>query len=554
MSRRCVYLSTTCSLGGDTPAADLTGSGAFVTSGRNFATANGPRRPESSTVARAALSSGRVTETAIRATGISKAYEGVHALQSASFELRAGEVHALVGENGAGKSTLIKIVTGAVQPDEGTLSVLGSVVAHMTPAVSRTLGIAAIYQQPSLFPHLSVAENIGLALEGSHALRRVDWPARRRIAAELLTRVGAAISPDRLVETLSMPEQQLVEIAKAIGAEARVLIMDEPTASLTERETAQLFDVIARLRAHGAGIVYISHRLDEIFTIADRITVLRDGRTVATMPRTEVSRADLIRLMVGRELSSVFPKREVAIGDVVLELQGLTHRASGLRNVSLQVRAGEILGLAGLVGSGRTELAEVVFGLRPADSGEVRLRGTPVSIRSPQEAIRAGIAYVPEDRRQHGVVLEMSVSSNATLASLDRVSHAGLINAPAERRTALDYVDRLRIKTSSIDADVGSLSGGNQQKVALARWLQTRPAVLILDEPTQGVDVGSKSEIHALMGELAAEGVAIVMISSELPEILGMSDRIAVMQAGTVAGTLDRREATQAALLTLALG
>jgi rhamnose transport system ATP-binding protein len=300
-------------------------------------------------------------------------------------------------------------------------------------------------------------------------------------------------------------------------------------------------------------VIYISHRMDEIFTVADRITVLRDGQTVATTAREAVDRAELIRLMVGRAIASVFPKREVPIGDTVLELHGLGHAASGLRDVSLTVRAGEIVGLAGLVGSGRTELAEVVFGLRPADSGQIRLRGTPLRIASPQDAIRAGIAYVPEDRRQHGVVLEMSVAANASLAGLGGVSRAGLIDRASERRVATAYVDQLRIKTASVDADVGSLSGGNQQKVALARWLHTKPSVLILDEPTQGVDVGAKAEIHGLMGALAAEGVAILMISSEMPEILGMSDRIAVMQAGRIAGTLPRAEATQAAILALAL-
>jgi rhamnose transport system ATP-binding protein len=477
----------------------------------------------------------------------------VRALVGVSFELRAGEVHALVGENGAGKSTLIKVITGAVVPDAGTLTVAGEPVPHMTPALARRLGLAAIYQQPALFPELTVAENIALALEPGGPWRRIDWKARRRQAAELLARVGSSIAPDRLVETLSMPEQQMVEIAKALGGEARVLIMDEPTASLTEREAAHLFAVIARLREQGAGVIYISHRMDEIFTVADRITVLRDGQTVATTAREAVDRAELIRLMVGRAIASVFPKREVPIGDTVLELHGLGHAASGLRDVSLAVRAGEIVGLAGLVGSGRTELAEVVFGLRPADSGQIRLRGTPLRIASPQDAIRAGIAYVPEDRRQHGVVLEMSVAANASLAGLGGVSRAGLIDRASERRVATAYVDQLRIKTASVDADVGSLSGGNQQKVALARWLHTKPSVLILDEPTQGVDVGAKAEIHGLMGALAAEGVAILMISSEMPEILGMSDRIAVMLAGRIAGTLPRAEATQAAILALAL-
>jgi rhamnose transport system ATP-binding protein len=490
----------------------------------------------------------------LEAAGITKSFEGVRALRGVSFDLRPGEVHALVGENGAGKSTLIKVMTGAVRPDEGTLSVQGRRIPHMTPAGARAAGIAAIYQQPSLFPQLTVAENIALALEGGRPWRRIDWRARARTAASLLARVGASIDPDRDVETLSMPEQQMVEIAKALGAEARILIMDEPTASLTDREAAHLLDVIGRLREQGAGIIYISHRLEEILAIADRVTVLRDGESVGTAARAGVDRAGLIRLMVGRELSSVFPKQDVVPGPVVLELRGIGHRASDLHDVSLTVRQGEILGLAGLVGSGRTELAEVVFGLRPADSGEILVRGARVRIGSPRDAIRAGIAYVPEDRRQHGVVLEMSVAANASLANLPGVSRRGIIDTPKERRLAGEFVDVLRIKTESIDADVGSLSGGNQQKVALARWLQTSPAVLILDEPTQGVDVGAKAEIHALMSRLAAQGVAILMISSEMPEILGMSDRIAVMRGGRVAGTLARDAASQPAILALAIG
>ena len=490
----------------------------------------------------------------LRATGIAKSYEGVRALRGVSFDLRPGEVHALVGENGAGKSTMIKVITGAVAPDDGILEVGGERVVQMTPSLARSLGIAAIYQQPSLFPDLSVAENIALALDAGRAWRRVDWPARALRAAGLLARAGASIDPERRVDTLSMPEQQMVEIAKALGAEARVLIMDEPTASLTEREAAQLFAAIERLRAGGAGVIYISHRLEEIATIADRVTVLRDGESVATLARAEVTRADLIRLMVGRDVSTVFPKREVAIGGVALELRGVSHRASGIRDISLTVRHGEILGLAGLVGSGRTELAEIIFGLRPADDGAILIDGVAVTPRSPSAAIAAGLAYVPEDRRQHGVVLEMSVTANASLANLAGVSRRGLIDGPAERRKARGYVDDLRIKAASLDAEVGSLSGGNQQKVALARWLETGPRVLILDEPTQGVDVGSKAEIHGLMGALAERGLAIVMISSEMPEILGMSDRIAVMRAGRIAGVLDRKAGTQAAILALALG
>jgi rhamnose transport system ATP-binding protein len=489
----------------------------------------------------------------LEASGVTKTFEGVRALKGVSFDLRPGEVHALVGENGAGKSTFIRIVTGALKPDAGSIAVAGAEVRHLDPATAHALGIAAIYQQPSLFPHLTVAENIAIALERGRPWRRIRWKDRRRAAADLLRRVGASIEPERLVETLSMPEQQLVEIAKAIGAHARILIMDEPSASLTEREVETLFGVVRRLRSEGVGIIYISHRLEEIFALADRVTVLRDGETVGTREREGLDRADLIRLMVGRELSAVFPKRSVKQGDTVLDVRRLSSRAAGVHDVSLQVRAGEILGLAGLVGSGRTELARTLFGLTPADSGEILLGGAPVRIDSPAAAIAAGIAYVPEDRRQHGVVLEMAIAANITIASLGRVSTRGLIDGSAERRAAERHVERLRIKTPSVLQPTGTLSGGNQQKVALARWLSIEPSVLILDEPTQGVDIGAKSEIHELMQELAERGAAILMISSELPEVLGMSDRIAVMRHGTIAGMLSREEATQHTVLALAL-
>jgi rhamnose transport system ATP-binding protein len=491
--------------------------------------------------------------TILTATAIAKSFAGVRALKGITFELRPGEVHALVGENGAGKSTLIKIITGAEQPDAGELAVAGRLVPHMDPATSHALGIAVIYQQPSLFPHLTVAENIALGLEPRGAWRRVDWKQRNARAAELLGRVGSTLAPDRLVETLSMPEQQIVEIARAIGADAKIVLMDEPTASLSEREVESLFRVIAVLRSHRVGVIYISHRLEEIFAVADRITVLRDGETVATRLTGDVDRGELIRLMVGRELSAVFPKQPVEVGEPALEVRDLSNAAAGIRNITLTVRKGEILGLAGLVGSGRTEVAETIFGLRAPDAGEILVHGVPVRIGSPADAIRAGIAYVPEDRRQHGVVLEMSVAANTTLASLNAVASRGLIDRAAERARAQEYVERLRIKTASVLSDVGTLSGGNQQKVALARWLSTGPSVIILDEPTQGVDVGSKAEIHGLMQMLAERGLAILMISSELPEILGMSDRIAVMHAGQVRGVLTRAEASQARILALAL-
>jgi len=490
----------------------------------------------------------------LEAKSISKAFAGVQALKSASFDLIEGEVHALVGENGAGKSTLIKIMTGAVNADSGTFFVSGRAVPHNDPGIARALGIAAIYQQPALFPHLTVAENIALALETGSGWRKVTWKRRYQRAAELLGRIGASIDPERLVSSLSMPEQQLVEIAKAIGAEARILIMDEPTASLTDREVETLFSVIGLLRSRGVGIIYISHRLEEISAIADRITVLRDGETIGTKRKGEVDRQQLIRMIVGRELAAVFPKRKVTFGNIVLELRNVGNHARGLHDISLSVRSGEILGLSGLVGAGRTELAETIFGLTPADSGEVMLRGVPVRVSSPADAIQSGIGYLPEDRRQHGVILNMPVSANTSLAALKAVSRTGLIDAVEERHLAERYVTQLSIKTPSVYADLETLSGGNQQKVALARWLTVNPSVLILDEPTQGVDVGSKSEIHSIMIDLAERGVAIIMISSELPEILGMSDRIAVMYEGSIVRVLSREEATQQNILSLALG
>jgi rhamnose transport system ATP-binding protein len=492
--------------------------------------------------------------TLLTATDVSKSYAGVHALRGVAFELRAGEVHALIGENGAGKSTLIKIMTGAVEADGGALALNGEPIAHNSPRLAKTLGIIAIYQQPALFPELTVAENIAIGVEESGLWGRVNWSRRQRRASELLSRVGARIDPEMLAGDLTMPQQQLVEIARALGVDAKVLILDEPTASLSEEDTQNLFRVIRQLREQGVGVIYISHRLEELPVIADRVTVLRDGRTIETRSMADVTRQQLIQLMVGRELSAVFPKRQVEIGKVVLELRNVGCAASGINDVNLSVRAGEILGLAGLVGAGRTELGRTLFGLTPAERGEIYLRGKPIALRTPAEAIAAGIAYVPEDRRRHGVILDMPISANITLASLDQLSTSTGLDFNRERQIAAEYTRKLGVKTPAIFAPVATLSGGNQQKVALSRWLMRKPSVLILDEPTQGIDVGAKSEIHALMTGLAAEGVAILMISSELPEIIGMSDRIAVMYAGTIIGTLDREEATQNKILALALG
>jgi ABC-type sugar transport system ATPase subunit len=489
----------------------------------------------------------------LEAKSITKWFAGVRALNNVSFDLLQGEVHALIGENGAGKSTLIKIITGAIQADSGMLAIRGCPVPQNDPGIARSLGVAAIYQQPSLFPHLTVAENVALALDSGGVWRKVNWKERNRRARELIERVGGSIHPERLVSTLSMPEQQIVEIAKAIGADAKILIMDEPTASLTDHEVDSLFKIIALLRGQGAGIIYISHRLEEISAIADRVTVLRDGETVATRPMQEMDKAALIGMMVGRELSVVFPKREVPLGGDVIRLRHVSNGAAGLRDISLSVRSGEILGVAGLVGSGRTQLAETLFGLTPADAGEISISGTSSRIRSPKEAINLGIGYVPEDRRQHGVVLELPIAANTSLASLKIVSRHGLIDRNKESALAMRYLQQLRIKATSVYTETGSLSGGNQQKVALSRWLAISPKILILDEPTQGVDVGSKAEIHGLMMDLAERGLAIIMISSELPEILGMSDRIAVMHQGTIAGVLTREEATQEKILSLAV-
>lgn len=490
----------------------------------------------------------------LRVSNISKSYAGVQALRGVSFELLAGEVHALVGENGAGKTTLIKTITGAVVPDEGEIRINDETVPDNSPGRSKQLGVAAIYQEPTLFPDLSVAENMALESEQGSAWRPVDWKERRRRAASLLNQVGGRFDVECDAGNLTMPEQQLMEIARAVGANARILIMDEPTASLTEEETQNLYRVVHDLRERGAGIIYISHRLEELSVIADRVTVLRDGAVVGTYSMSEVDPPELIRLMVGRELSAVFPKREVAAGDVVLELKAFGNRANGITGINLAIRAGEIVGLAGLVGAGRTELARTILGLDQADAGEMRLRGQRVQAHSPGQAIEMGIAYLPEDRRHHGVILDMAIAANITLASLRSLTRFSGFDFHRETEIAADYVRRFSIKTPAVFNQVATLSGGNQQKVALSRWLAVKPSVLILDEPTQGVDVGAKAEIHAVMSELAAQGMAILMISSDMPEILGMSDRIAVMREGRIVGELSRAKASQEAILALALG
>ncbi len=487
-------------------------------------------------------------------TAIRKSFGAVRALKGVSFELQPGEVHALLGENGAGKSTLIKVITGAHQPDGGALVVGGEKVSHLTPSKARELGIACIYQQPALFPDLTVAENIGLRLKKCGSFRRVDWAGQRTRAAELLRRIGAEISPDAEVRSLSMPEQQLVEIACALGSKARIVVMDEPTASLTQKEQHLLFKVVRDLREDGVGVIYISHRLEEIFALADRVTVLRDGESVGTNQVDTLTEAQMIKLMVGREVSSIYPPSEGEAGAVVLSLKDLGCAASGVSGVTLDVRAGEIVGMAGLVGAGRTELARILFGITPADSGEIRLNGEKVSIRNPREAIGLGVAYVPEDRRRHGVILEMPISHNMTMAIHPGFFPGTILRFGAENVLAGIFIHDLGIKAYGPDAPGGSLSGGNQQKVSVARWLATKPKLLILDEPTQGVDVGAKSEIHKIIRGLAKDGLAVLLISSDLPEVLGMSDRVAVMRGGKLVEIIGKENSDAQTVMAAALG
>ena len=485
---------------------------------------------------------------------ITKSFPGVQALQGVSFDIRAGEVHALLGENGAGKSTLIKVISGVHQPDSGLLRLDGQPLRLSGPQDARQAGIATIYQELLLFPELTVAENVFMG----HAPRRrwggLDWAAMRARTQELLTALDITdLDPVQIVGTLSVGNRQRVEILRALSQDARLLIMDEPTAALTEHDVTRLFDIVRRLRARGVAIIYISHRLDEIFAVADRVTVLRDGAHVATKPVADTDEADLVQMMVGRRIESLFPKVEVPLGPVLLELRDVS-RPPRTNAVSLSVRAGEIVGLAGLVGSGRSELAQVIFGVTPAAGGTILLGGRKVSVGSVAEARRLGIAYVPEDRATQGLVRPMTVRENATLAVLSDVARFGFIDAAAEARLAREMVARFGVRTAGIEQVVGRLSGGNQQKIVLGKWLATAPKVLILDEPTRGIDVGAKAEIHRLMGELAGRGLAVLMISSELPEVLGMSDRVLVMREGGLVAEFSRQEATQEKVAAAMMG
>jgi rhamnose transport system ATP-binding protein len=482
---------------------------------------------------------------------ISKNFAGVQALRGVSFDLGPGEVHALLGENGAGKSTLIKIITGVYQPDAGEMRLYGQTVSFADPRQSRERGIAAIYQEPSLFPDLDIAENIFVGRQPTRTGGRIAWQTMYREAKVLLDSLGVQLDPKTKARNLSVAQQQMVEIARALSVEAKILIMDEPTSSLTLAEVDDLFRIVRQLREAGTAIVFISHRLEELFQLADRVTVLRDGAYVGTNSVSEVTTDRLIQMMVGRTMTNMFPKQAVEPGEVALQVEGLT-RPGVFENVSFELRKGEILGMAGLVGAGRTDVARALFGVEPATSGVIKIEGQPVDITSPQQAMKLGLAYLPEDRQHHGLILPMTISHNITLPMLSEFARLGWMNNDSERRAARRAADQLEVRAAGIWQKARELSGGNQQKVVLAKWLATQPLILILDEPTRGIDVKTKAAVHGLMSDLAAQGIAILMISSELPEVLGMSDRILVMREGHLTGHFSRAEATQEKIMLAA--
>ncbi|HEX9837921.1 MAG TPA: sugar ABC transporter ATP-binding protein [Anaerolineales bacterium] len=482
---------------------------------------------------------------------ISKSFSGVEVLHEVSFGLRPGEVHALLGENGAGKSTLVKVITGVHQPDKGEIHLNDAPVHFSDARESRRAGIAAIYQELTLFPDLDVAENIFVGRQPLTFGGRVDWRKLYAEAGKLLNSLGVKLDLKQKARTLSIAEQQMVEIARAFSINARILIMDEPTSSLTLNEVADLFRLVRRLRADGTAIIFISHRLEELFELADRVTVLRDGSYVGTRLMKDITRDDLIRMMVGRTITNLFPKQDVRAGDVVLRVEHLT-RAGSFHDVNFDLRRGEILGLAGLVGAGRTNVARAIFGVEPATGGRIQVEGREVAITSPQQAIELGLAYVPEDRQLHGLIPSMPITPNISLPILHQYARIGWLQDKSERKSAYDAARQMEVRANNIWQLARELSGGNQQKVVLAKWLSTNPRILILDEPTRGIDVGTKAAVHGLMSKLAAEGMAILMISSELPEILGMSDRVIVMREGLVTGEFSRAEATQEKIISAA--
>ena len=484
--------------------------------------------------------------------GVAKRFDATQALEDVSLSLHAGEIHALLGENGAGKSTLIKIVTGVHQPDSGQILLGGQPVTIRSAAEAQRLGVAAIYQEPLLFPDLNVAENIFISHQDRGAV--VGWREMFREAEKILAELGMTLDVRKPARGLTLAAQQSVEIAKAISLNVRVLIMDEPTASLSAHEVQELFKLVRDLKRQGVAILFVSHRMEEVFEIADKITVFRDGRLISTRTRLEATPQRAIADMVGREIDLTKARTTCARKDVVLSVADLG-RQGVFEGVNFDLHRGEVLGFAGLIGAGRTDVGLALFGIEPATSGRILLGGKPVTVRTARDGMSLGIAYVSEDRRQLGLVLPMSIFANITLPVLRRyLSRLGLVRTGLERRTADTFRDRLAIRTPSVDLEVAKLSGGNQQKVMLSKWLNTNPSVLILDEPTRGVDVGSKAEVHAIIGQLAAEGIGVIVISSDLPEVLVLSDRVLIMREGRQMAILDRAEANEETVMTAAMG
>jgi ribose transport system ATP-binding protein len=489
-------------------------------------------------------------EAILEMRAIDKRFPGVHALADVSMDVRPGEVHALVGENGAGKSTLMKILAGVYTPDGGDVVYKGQPYAPHTPGQARDAGIVTIYQELNLVPELSITENMFLGAELTRG-PFLDWRAMHARARQLLARLHLDIDPRTAISRLGVGQQQMVEVAKALLEKADIIIMDEPTASLSLREIEDLFQIVRELKSHGVSTIFISHHLDEAFELSDRITVLRDGQLVATVATGSITRTELIALMVGRALAEHAPKKPVPPGAEILRVEGLTRRGV-FEDISFSARAGEVVGLAGLVGAGRTEVVRAIFGADPVDSGRVLIDGRPVTIRNPRDAIDHGIALLTEDRKGQGLILIFDVRENISLAILDRLTRGPFTNQSRERGLARGFIDRLAIKASSQQQLALNLSGGTQQKVVLSKWLAAEARVIIFDEPTRGIDVGAKAEIYEIMNELAAQGATILMVSSELPEILAMSDRVLVMQGGRIQGELSRGEATQETIMALA--
>ena len=485
--------------------------------------------------------------------GVSHSYGGVRAVSAVSFPIASGTVHALVGENGAGKSTLVKILTGIVQPDAGELVVEGEPRRIGDPQAAHRLGIVAMYQEPTVFEDLTVAENVFAGRHLRTRLRTVDWGAMRRETSRILGELEVDIDPSTPVRGLGVADRQLLEIAKALSSSARLLIMDEPTAALSPNEVDNLFATVRRLRGRGVAVLYISHRLEEVGALADIVTVIRDGQHIATRPVSELTQAEIIRLMVGRSLDQLFPKEQAELGDVVFRAEGLS-RGGLFSDVSFELRRGEIVGLAGFVGAGRTEVARAIFGVDPLDAGKLWIEGRSFKPRSPRAALRRGLAYLPEDRIHQGLIQPMSISQNATIAVLPELTPIGILNPRREAALTRRFMEQLRIRATSPSQVVRSLSGGNQQKVVLSKWLAAEPRIVILDEPTHGVDVGTKADVHRTISHLATQGLTILLISSELPEILGMSDRVLVMREGRLVAEIPRADATQERVISAAAG